>query len=940
LNKKLVTNFKIAVFNILLLASYLSNAQGINFQGVSRSANGTILANSNISLRLSLLSKSVDATAEYVETKKVVTNAQGIFSIVIGDGVTSTVGTFKNVNWAEAPKFLKVEMDPSGGTSYINMGITQLQYVPYSFYSLGVAADNVTGVLAVEKGGTGLGSLADLKSALKITTIDTTSLSNRIDSKLTKGDTASLSKRIDASTIGQFIKTDSGKSISGLYIGKSSDFNLANNNNPSNLIIGIGAGTQLVSKPNTSLSGYNNDNNTILGNYAGSSLRASENANGGMAATLNVLVGNYVGQQMGSKSVGNTLIGWEAARFSSAIDWGGKLEGNVAIGGRTLQYAKKANANVVIGDNTFNSSTNVNSNVAVGNNLGYSFLTGDNNVLIGSGSLDSVSSGNKNVIIGSNAISKLSGDANVLIGYNVADSSASSISNKLYIANSSTKTPLIYGEFDNKKVTINGDLTITGKTNLSNDSTIISLKRTIDSLVAALSGRTYARIDSSNLASTNPVIANRFLDSTFLPTINFNGTSTYIQMGATGLLGNRIYGNNFTVETWVKSYKVSDTLQFIYGTGYQWNGNTGSFKLALYRGRITASIGNFSGYNLSTDFPRDSLWHHVVFTHNNVAKVGIIYIDGIEKTRLTNTGTLNMVNGSMGIEGIGSNLDIGNEPPREFFKGSLRKLRVTRGIQYNANFSPSFNYVKGDSTLAFYELNDLGTHIKASDSAYNGTLYNGTWSVLNTTPINLNDSLIAYYPFSGNANDSSRNQNNGVIYGGATLVPDRFGNPNSAYSFNGNGQYILARQSQLNSNYYTISSWIKTNQNYIQYLVLGDSAKATWSCTVNGAYNQFGFFENQGCTELQTNFSSNYNTANTWTNVIYKVSPNQVSCYVNGVLVSNQTTNLLNLTCGPPSLNIGRDIYGLTEYFNGYIDDIRIYNRLLTSAEINYIGTH
>ena len=161
-------------------------AQGINFQGVARSANGTILASSNISLRLSIVSKSVDAAPEYIEIKKVVTNAQGIFSIVIGDAVAgSTTGTFSSINWANAPKFLKVEMDPSGGTSYINMGITQLQYVPYSFYSLGVAAENVTGILPVEKGGTGVASISDLKGALaidtKLNTADTISLSNRIN---------------------------------------------------------------------------------------------------------------------------------------------------------------------------------------------------------------------------------------------------------------------------------------------------------------------------------------------------------------------------------------------------------------------------------------------------------------------------------------------------------------------------------------------------------------------------------------------------------------------------------------------------------------------------------------------------------------------------------------------------------------------------------------
>ena len=163
---------------LLLIFSILTTSaisQGINFQGVARSANGTIIASSNISLRLSIISKNVDATPEYIETKTVVTNAQGIFSIVVGDATNAVVtGNFKNIAWKDGIKFLKVEMDPSAGTNYINMGATQLQYVPYSFYSLGVAAENITGVLPVEKGGTGVGSLADLKTALKISTIDFT----------------------------------------------------------------------------------------------------------------------------------------------------------------------------------------------------------------------------------------------------------------------------------------------------------------------------------------------------------------------------------------------------------------------------------------------------------------------------------------------------------------------------------------------------------------------------------------------------------------------------------------------------------------------------------------------------------------------------------------------------------------------------------------------
>lgn len=148
---------------LLLIFSIVTTSvfsQGINFQGVARSANGTIIASSNISLRLSIISKNVDATPEYIETKTVATNAQGIFSVVVGDATNAVVtGNFKNITWKDGIKFLKVEMDPAAGSNYINMGTTQLQFVPFSFYSLGVDATNITGILSVSNGGTGVTSL-------------------------------------------------------------------------------------------------------------------------------------------------------------------------------------------------------------------------------------------------------------------------------------------------------------------------------------------------------------------------------------------------------------------------------------------------------------------------------------------------------------------------------------------------------------------------------------------------------------------------------------------------------------------------------------------------------------------------------------------------------------------------------------------------------------
>ena len=51
------------------------------------------------------------------------------------------------------------------------------------------------------------------------------------------------------------------------------------------------------------------------------------------------------------------------------------------------------------------------------------------------------------------------------------------------------------------------------------------------------------------------------------------------------------------------------------------------------------------------------------------------------------------------------------------------------------------------------------------------------------------EGLVAYYPFNGNANDESTDGHDGTVYG-ATLTTDRFGNSNSAYSFDGINDYI------------------------------------------------------------------------------------------------------------------------------------------------------
>jgi len=193
---------------LLLIFSILTTSaisQGINFQGVARSANGTILASQKISLKLSIITGTATTSPDYVETRSVSTNAQGIFSIVIGDtGAISTIGTYASISWKTSSKFLKVEMDPNNGTGFISMGTTPLQYVPFSYYSNGVDAANIAGVLPVKSGGTGVTIISDLKIAMTLDNVNNTTdltkpistlTQSALDLKLNKADTSKYTKQ-------------------------------------------------------------------------------------------------------------------------------------------------------------------------------------------------------------------------------------------------------------------------------------------------------------------------------------------------------------------------------------------------------------------------------------------------------------------------------------------------------------------------------------------------------------------------------------------------------------------------------------------------------------------------------------------------------------------------------------------------------------------------
>lgn len=118
----------------LPIITMAQSPQKMNYQGVARDGGGIALASQSISLRLSILSGSVSGNTEYSETQSATTSDLGLFSIEVGGGSLLS-GSFASIDWGSESHFVKVEMDPAGGTAYQLMGTSQLLSVPYALYA-------------------------------------------------------------------------------------------------------------------------------------------------------------------------------------------------------------------------------------------------------------------------------------------------------------------------------------------------------------------------------------------------------------------------------------------------------------------------------------------------------------------------------------------------------------------------------------------------------------------------------------------------------------------------------------------------------------------------------------------------------------------------------------------------------------------------------------
>jgi gliding motility-associated-like protein len=211
--------------------------------------------------------------------------------------------------------------------------------------------------------------------------------------------------------------------------------------------------------------------------------------------------------------------------------------------------------------------------------------------------------------------------------------------------------------------------------------------------------------------------------------------------------------------------------------------------------------------------------------------------------------------------------------------------------------------------------------------------------------VNLTQGLVAYYPFSGNANDASGNGINGFV-SGVVLTTDAAGNANSAYLFDGTASYITLPFNSLYdfapTDSFSIATWVQPDQNPVyaiaEALVVKspyhlDYFQSMWNYGLYLVYNKVmsGWAANNiinGTTTLN-NSQCWYHLAVTYKNGMWRL-------YVNGQLEAQDLTqtHFIIQDGANSTIAIGRKGRASGDYYKGKMDEVRIYNRNLNPQEV------
>jgi hypothetical protein len=225
-------------------------------------------------------------------------------------------------------------------------------------------------------------------------------------------------------------------------------------------------------------------------------------------------------------------------------------------------------------------------------------------------------------------------------------------------------------------------------------------------------------------------------------------------------------------------------------------------------------------------------------------------------------------------------------------------------------------------------------------------------TIAGTALAELQDGLVAYYPFNGNAIDQTGNGHDGTVHG-ALLNTDRFGNPNSAYSFDGGDDYVQIPDAQdlggMSS--LTLAVWVKMNGDGLETEVLNKYDHTSSSRHLGGSYNigidgwgPLAVFQYATKDDYVIKISNDPLPIDLWHLIVGVYTGTEGSVYVDGSKVTlsrndPEPAGPLNSITSDLLIGCGESSGSLYHFFSGKIDDVRIYNRALSADEVQQLYT-
>lgn len=387
------------VLIIFVAVATLLRAQApstFSYQAVVRDAAGEVLPNQNTGIKISIISGTPSGIVVYSETHQALTNSFGLINIEVGGG-TPVTGTFSGILWGLAPHYIKVEIDPAGGTSYVNTGTSQLLSVPYALYAeyAGSAAGgfwsaNGNDIFNTNSGFVGVGT-------------NTPPAKMVVQGDAAMPDTVPLFEVKDRNGATVFIVYPDSVRI---YVGDDG----AKTNKGTFAVSGRNTSKQfthnyLLVRPDSSRI-YTTD--TVAG-FGVENIETISSSSYMHLNPVNYFIGHNSGELV-TTGLYNCTFGYKA---DSALTSGWS---NIAVGYEAGKYNNTGSENVFMG--TWSGYSNINgpSNIFIGSESGYNNIGGGNNVYIGYQSGYSSQNTYQNTYIGYRSGYLLTGASNTTVG--------------------------------------------------------------------------------------------------------------------------------------------------------------------------------------------------------------------------------------------------------------------------------------------------------------------------------------------------------------------------------------------------------------------------------------------------------------------------------------------------------------------------------------------